>query len=82
MGARRAGRRLVLCCVLIALVPLVAQRHAGRLPCGTGGAVVVAAVLLAAVPRTVLRLAFSLAEVPAVSEVPDGSDGAEVRACG
>ncbi|GAA0255297.1 hypothetical protein GCM10010492_65140 [Saccharothrix mutabilis subsp. mutabilis] len=72
--ARASGgrRRLVLLCVLIALVPLVAQRHAGRLPCGAGGAVVAAAVLLAAVPRTVLRLAAALTEpsVPAVPSCP------------
>jgi hypothetical protein len=79
MESRRAGRRLVLFCVLLALVPLVVQRHAGRLPCGSGGAVVAAAVLLAAVPRTVLRLALSLAEPPEPPRPPEAASAGECR---
>ncbi|MBB5958513.1 membrane-associated PAP2 superfamily phosphatase [Saccharothrix tamanrassetensis] len=65
MGRRQKGRRLALLCVVIALVPLVLERRAGRLPCSAESVVVVAAVLLAAVPRAVVRLAAAFAE-PAV----------------
>ncbi|WP_433271106.1 hypothetical protein ACQPZF_11570 [Actinosynnema sp. CS-041913] len=62
MGRRHKGRRLALLCVLIALVPLVVERRAGRLPCGADSVVVVAVLLAAALPRAVVRLAAALAE--------------------
>ncbi|MEU5692394.1 hypothetical protein [Actinosynnema sp. NPDC020468] len=80
MERRHAGRRrLVLLCVLITLAPLVAERRAGRFPCGVGGVVVVAAALLATVPRAVTRLAAALAEPVAAGSAESTDSTGECR---
>jgi hypothetical protein len=64
----------VVCCVLLALVPLVAARREGGLPCGVDLVALAAVVVPAAGPRAVARLLGLVGRASAVT-APDGGGG-------